>query len=70
MVERYKQLTYVASFPCWEVTAFLKPLVIDLGASYKSATKLFCIIQGPNKISRLVACLLHEIPTGLHVLPD
>ena len=24
--------------------AFLKPLVIDLGASYKGATKRFCII--------------------------
>ena len=47
---------------------FLKPLIIDLGASYKSATKYFCIIKGPIKISRLVACLLHKIPTGLFLM--
>ena len=48
--------------------AFLKPLIIDLGASYKSATKYFCIIYSPTKISRLVACLLHKIPAGLHLM--
>ena len=46
----------------------LKPLITDLGASYKSATKNFCIIQSSNKISRPVASLLHKILTGLFLM--
>ena len=55
-------------FHAGKFMAFLKPIIIDLGASYESATKYFCIIQGSNKISRLVACLLHKIPTGLFLM--
>ena len=52
-------------FHAGKLNSLLKPLETDHDASYKSATKHFCIMQGPNNISRLVACLLHKIPTGL-----
>ena len=46
-------------------TWHFRPHINPVWTSYKVATKTFHVIQGPLNTFRLVACFLHEIPTGL-----
>ena len=51
-------------FHAGKFMAFLKPLIIDLGTSYKSATKYFCIIQGSNKYIQIGGLLASQNSHG------
>ena len=49
-------------------TWHFQPHINPVWTSYKVATKTFHVIQGPLNTFRLVACFLHEIPTGLYFM--
>ena len=49
-------------------TWHFQPHINPVWTSYKVATKSFHVIQGPLNTFRLVACFLHEIPTGLYFM--
>ena len=49
---------------------FLKYPVKCLRAGCKSGNIVFLVLLGPLNTTSLVACFLHEMPAGVHMLPD
>ena len=49
---------------------FFKYLVKRVRAGGKSGNIVFLVLLGPLNTTSLVACFLHEMPAGVHMLPD
>ena len=65
-----KDSKYQPRFHVGSYTSDFQPSLKSVVASCRVSTKTFHVYQTLMKTFRLVACFLHEIPTGLHLLPD
>ena len=68
--EVIKNLMYQPRFHVGSNSADFQPCLRPVVASCRVATKTFRVYWTLMNTFRLVACFQHEIPTGLHLLPD